>query len=202
MISLNVVSVQKKRSKTVYLFIHVSKWGILNNFSANFPAQKAVVEKKQPKCAFLTSNFSVVKAAFFFSAENLFYWKIPAKVQDLAVSVGFWASTPAGIWSCLVYVRAHLVAKVRSLLLVGSVLGPVMLLGWTVGADPVARRSVCCLGLIMQWFHEGGVLSKRTFSSPIWPSLGDCSGLTNCTTFSKRSPAGEMEVWGHPRYSP
>lgn len=116
----------------------------------------------------------------FFSAEKLFYGKIPAKVQsrDLAVSVGFWASTPAGIWSCLVCVRAYLVAKVRSLLLVGSVLGPVMLLGWTVGADPNARRSVCCLELIMRWFHEGGVLSKRASPSPFTVP----SGLGRWTT--------------------
>lgn len=67
-------------------------------------------------CRVFTSNFSAVKAVSF-SAKKLFYWKIPAKVQscDLAVSVGFWSSTPAGISSCLVYVRAHLVAKERSL---------------------------------------------------------------------------------------
>lgn len=46
---------------------------------------------------FFTSDF---KAAFFlFPVEKLLYWKIPAKVQShgLAVSVGFWASTPAAI---------------------------------------------------------------------------------------------------------
>lgn len=51
-----------------------------------------------------------------------------------------------------------------------------MLLGQAVGADPVARRSVCCLGLVMQWFHEGGLLSKRAspplFTVPSGPAWG------------------------------
>lgn len=49
-------------------------------------------------CRFFPSNFSAVKAASF-SAKKLFCWEIPAKVQscDLAVSVGFWSSTPGGI---------------------------------------------------------------------------------------------------------
>lgn len=40
--------------------------------------------------------------------------------QCLSVHLG--ASTAAGIWPCLVYVKAQLVAKGRSLLLVGAVL--------------------------------------------------------------------------------
>lgn len=95
-----MLSVQNKRSRTVYLDIHEGNEDFTIIFEQISHLRRQQMKKKEQSkyAGFFTSNFSVVKAVSF-SAKKLFYWKIPARVQScgLAVSVGFWSSTPAGI---------------------------------------------------------------------------------------------------------
>lgn len=94
-----------------------------------------------------------------------------------AVPVGSRASTLAGIWSCLVYVRAQVAADLRGLPVSRTGAGAGHAAGLECWGWAHCQERCLCLRLARQWLHGGEGQSLVP-------------------------PPCQTEGWGHPRYTP
>lgn len=94
-----------------------------------------------------------------------------------AVPVGSRASTLAGIWSCLVYVRAQVAADLRGLPVSRTGAGAGHAAGLECWGWAHCQERCLCIRLARQWLHGGEGQSLVP-------------------------PPRQTEGWGHPRYTP